>query len=220
MTTIKINPKELKFSPWNVNSVSPENMGKLKESVRRNGIFRPVVVREVDGAYEVIAGEHTTRVATELGYEKIDVWNLGPISDVKAKEISIIDNQHFGVEDQYGLGVLLKEIQAADSINPSEFLPFSDRELTGIFKATEINLDTLDMDDDVESIIPDYNPEDSVTRAPIEHQVMRFKVPIKDADFVTRVIEGIIKHQGLKQTDSLAAAGDALVYLCNNVRGE
>ncbi|WEU67465.1 ParB/RepB/Spo0J family partition protein [Xanthomonas phage JGB6] len=41
MTTIKINPKELSFSHWNVNTVSPENMEKLKESVRRNAFFAP-----------------------------------------------------------------------------------------------------------------------------------------------------------------------------------
>lgn len=220
METIKINPKDLQFSPWNVNSVSPENMEKLKESVRRNGIFRPVVVREVDGHLEVIAGEHTTRVARELGYEQIDVYNLGPITDLKAKEISVIDNQHFGVEDQYGLGTLLREIQEADGVNASDFLPFSDRELNNIFRSSTINLDTLELDDEMDSIIPDYNPEDQATRARVEHQVMRFKVPIKDADFVQRVIENIIKRQGFKQTDSLAAAGDALVHICNNLREE
>lgn len=218
MDTIKINPKDLQFSPWNVNTVSPENMEKLKKSVERNGIFRPIVVRELaDGTHEVIAGEHTTRVAIELGYGTIDAYNLGPISDLKAKEISIIDNQHFGVEDQFGMGKILQEIQAAGDVMAADFLPFSDQELTRIFRSTNINLETLDLgDEDIDSLIPEYNPEDSVARAPIDHQIMRFKVPLKDAEFVTRVIEGIIKRQGLKQSDSLASAGDALVWLCNN----
>lgn len=212
METIKINPKDLQFSPWNVNSVSPENMEKLKESVRRNGIFRPVVVREVDGHYEVIAGEHTTRVAIDLGMETMDVYNLGPITTKKAKEISVIDNQHYGVEDAFGLGALLQEIDA----NPAEFLPFTDKELAQIFQSTKIDLDSLELPDDLDSLIPDFNPEETAARAPIDSQIMRFKVPIKDAEFVTRVIEAIIKRQGFKQTDSLAAAGDALVHLCNN----
>ena len=216
METIKINPKELQFSAWNVNTVSPENMEKLKKSIQRNGIFKPVVVRQVDDHYEVIAGEHTTRIALELGYETIDVYNLGVITDVRAKEIAVLDNQHFGVEDQYGLGKILQEIQAVDGVSAAEFLPFSDRELTNIFKTSTINLETLDLDDDIDTIIPDYNPEESVARAPVDHQIMRFKVPLKDAGFVTRVIEGIISRQGLKQSDSLASAGDALVWLCNN----
>jgi hypothetical protein len=217
METIKINPKDLQFSPWNVNTVSPENMEKLKKSVERNGIFRPVVVRELaDGTHEVIAGEHTTRVAIELGHETIDVYNLGVISDLKAKEISIIDNQHFGVEDQFGMGKILQEIQDSGDVMVGEFLPFSDRDLNTIFRSTKIDLETLDLDEEVDSLIPDYRPEDSVARAPVTHQQMRFKVPLKDAEFVTRVIEGIIKRQGLKQSDSLASAGDALVWLCNN----
>ncbi len=212
MDTIKINPSELQFSPWNVNSVSPENMEKLKESVKRNGIFRPVVVREVGDHLEVIAGEHTTRVAIELGMEEIPVHNLGPIDDRKAKEISIIDNQHYGVEDAFGLGALLKEIDAT----PTDFLPFSEKELTEIFQATKIDLDSLELPDDFDTLIPDFDPEAHVARAPIDHQIMRFKVPLKDAEYVQRVIEAVIKRQGFKQTDSLAAAGDALVYICNN----
>lgn len=210
METLKVDPRTLAFSPWNVNSVSPENMAKLKESVKRNGIFRPVVVRELpDGTYQVIAGEHTTRVSIELGMETIDVYNLGAISERKAKEISVIDNQHYGVEDTYGLGELLKEIDA----NPAEFLPFSDQELNTIFRSTQIDLDSLELPD--EDLIPDYKPDEIQERARVDHQIMRFKVPIQDAERVQRTIEAIIKRQGLKDRDSMLAAGMALVHLCN-----
>lgn len=212
METIKIDPRNLTFSPWNVNTVSPENMKKLKESVKRNGIFRPVVVREVDGEYQIIAGEHTTRVAIELGMPTIDVYNLGPIDERKAKEISVIDNQHYGVEETFGLGELLREIDA----NPGEFLPFSDEELDKVFRVMKIDLDNLELPDD-EGFEPSFKPEETVARATVDSQVMRFKVPLKDADRVTRVIEAIIKRQGFKDSDSLAAAGMALVYLTNNL---
>ena len=80
-STQRGDPRSLTFSPWNVNSVSVENQRKLEESIRRNGIFRPIIVRELDdGTLEVIAGEHTTRAAIALGYEEIDVYNLGGIS--------------------------------------------------------------------------------------------------------------------------------------------
>ena len=211
METLKIDPKHLTFSPWNVNVVSPENMLKLKESVKRNGIFRPVVVREVEGQYQIIAGEHTTRVAMELGMPTIDVYNLGPIDDRQAKEISIIDNQHYGVEDMFGLGELLKELDD----NPSDFLPFSEQDITRIFQSTMIDLDLLELPDEAD-LLPEYNPEEAQARAPIDHQMMRFKVPIADAERVQRTIEAIIKRQGLKDKDSMLAAGMALVHLCGN----
>lgn len=212
--TLKMNPRELKFSPWNVNVVSPENQRKLEESIRRNGIFRPVVVRELPtGDFEVIAGEHTTRAAVTLGMVEIDVYNLGAIDERKAKEISVIDNQHYGTEDAFGLAGLLKEIDA----DPGEFLPYSDEDLTEIFKASEIDLDALDMpdaDDDSGEI------EEAAARAPVDFQMMRFKVPLKDAEFVTRLIETVVRRQGFKSSDSLEAAGDALVHLCRSWSNE
>ena len=208
MDTLKIDPKKLIYSQWNVNTVSPENMEKLKQSIKRNGIIRPIIVRQVKGQFEVIAGEHTTRVAIELGIKEIDIYNLGEISDAKAKEISVIDNQHYGVEDAYGLASLLQEIEG----NPADFLPFSDSEMESLFKSVKIDLSALDLPDDLDF---DSEPEAVIARAPVDHQVMRLKIPIKDAEFVTRVIESIIKRQGFKQTDSMAAAGDAIVWLCN-----
>jgi ParB family transcriptional regulator, chromosome partitioning protein len=212
METIKIKPEELTFSPWNVNSVSPENMSKLKESVKRNGIFRPVVVRELEnGEYQVIAGEHTTRVAMELGLKTIDVYNLGQINDRKAKEISVIDNQHYGIEDTFGLGALLREIDT----NPADFLPFSDYELTKIFKASEIDLESLSLPEDDDKIDLTYDPDKDLATTRQDFQIMRFKVPLKDCEFVTRRIEAIVKRQGLKDTDSMLSVGMALVHLCN-----
>lgn len=208
--TIKVNPAELAFSPWNVNSVSPENQKKLEQSIRRNGIFRPVVVRELpDGSLQVIAGEHTTKAAIKLKMAAIDVYNLGAIDDRRAKEISIIDNQHYGVEDAFGLAGLLKEIDE----DPAAFLPYSDEDLTEIFKASHIDLDALEMPDDD---LGRGDVEEELTRAPQTHQIFRFAVPLKDAEFVTRCMDAIVRRQGFKSKNSMESAGDALVWLCNN----
>ncbi len=214
MQTLKIDPRELSFSPWNINSVSPENMKKLKESIRRNGIFRPVVVRENEsGKLEVIAGEHTTRVAIELGHETIDVYNLGPIDERKAKEISVIDNQHYGLEDTFGLAQLLREIDTS----PGEFLPFSDDDLTKIFEQTKIDFDSLDLPEEESSAAETVLPEESLASMPITHSIMRFKVPVADVETVQRAIESVMKRQGFKSGDSLQDAGDALVWIINNI---
>ena len=49
---------------------------------------------------------------------------------------------------------------------------------------------------------------------------MRFKVPVADAQLIKDVIDGIIKLQGLKDSDSLVNAGDALVFLCGRLKDE
>lgn len=209
MRIVFVDPRNLLFSPWNVNSVSPENQRKLEESIRRNGIFRPIVVRELpDGKLEVIAGEHTTRAAITLGMEGIDAYNLGPISDAKAKEISVIDNQHYGVEDSYGLAQLLQQMEG-----PDEYMPFSDADLADLFKSSSIDLDSLGFDE--EELTPADKVEEAAAKATVTHQIMRFKVAMKDAEFVTRAIESVQRRQNFKSGDSLADAGDALVHILN-----
>lgn len=215
MQTQKIDPRKLTFSPWNINVVSPENMKKLKNSIQRNGIFRPVVVRELEnGDLQIIAGEHTTRVAMDLGFQEIDVYNLGTIDDRKAKEISVIDNQHYGLEDTFGLASILKEIDE----NPGDFLPFSDDDLTKIFEQSNINFADLDIPDAEVSAKETYAlPEDSLASMPITHSIMRFKVPVRDVETVQRAVETVMKRQGFKSGDSLQDAGDALVYIINSI---
>lgn len=212
--TQRIDPKRLLFSPWNVNSVSAENQTKLEESIKRNGIFRPIIVRELDdGSLQVIGGEHTTRAAIALGYEEIDVYNLGQIGDKRAKEISIIDNQQYGHEDTFELANLLKELDG----DIESFLPMSDEDLKSIFKATTIDFDSLEIPDSLDD--EDEKPHDTaddLALAPITSQILRFKVPLADAEFVQRSIETVIKRQGFSSPDSLASAGDALVYILNN----
>lgn len=206
-TLEKVNPKTLQFSPWNVNSVDPENMAKLRKSIERNGIYRPVIVRErEDGALEVIAGEHTTRCAIDLGYKELQVFNLGPIDEAKAKEISVIDNRHYGQEDTFALAELLNEIGQ----DVGEFMPYSEEDLTAIFASTTVDLSALDSLDDEDF----QNATEKAKGAPVTHQIMRFKVPLGDAEMVQRVVDAIIKRQKLTDQDSLINAGDALVHLC------
>lgn len=212
MKTQCVDPKNLQFSPWNANHVSPDNQRRLEESIRRNGLFRPVVVRELPtGELEVIAGEHTTRAAIAIGYDQIDVYNLGPIDDKRAKEIAVVDNRHYGLEDTLKLSSLLKDIEG----DVTEFMPFSDNDLKEIFQSDSIDLDSLELDLSF-SKPEEPTPLDEVTSAPQTHQIMRFKVPLEDADRVTRIMEAVMKRQGFTGQDSLANAGDALVYLCSN----
>jgi hypothetical protein len=211
MKNLKVDPKSLTFSEWNANHVSPDNQAKLQESIRRNGIFRPIIVRETaSGDLEIIAGEHTTKAAIALGYTEIDVYNLGAISDAKAKEIAVVDNRHYGIEDAGELAILLKDF---DDGELRDFMPFSEEELTSIFSTSEkIDLDNLGFEDD--NSTPQSKNDEAMSKAPVTHQTMRFRVPMADAEFVTRCIEAICRRQGFDSADSLTNVGDALVYLC------
>jgi len=64
----------------------------LKASIQSKGLIQPVTVREINGEYELIAGERRLRACQELGLESIPVHILEVDSDVDMMEIALIEN--------------------------------------------------------------------------------------------------------------------------------
>jgi ParB family chromosome partitioning protein len=63
----------------------------LASSIRQHGIVQPVVVRTVDGQYEIIAGERRWRAAQLAGLHEIPVI-VRDVDDRTALEIAIVEN--------------------------------------------------------------------------------------------------------------------------------
>lgn len=204
---------ELRPNPFNPNRVSADNEKKIRASIERNGIFKPIIVREVESVagYEIIGGQHRWEQAKELGMLTVPVANLGKISDIRAKEIGVIDNARYGADDTLLLGDILKEIGDTDEIQ--SFLPYGDTDLSAIFSASSISLDELDVPQDVLKT-EDEQPEELPTTKPTRtHTTMRFKIGLIDAERLTALIARTQKDQGLTTADELTNAGDALVHL-------
>lgn len=194
---------------WNTNHVAPENLEKIKASLERFGMFRPIIVREVAGQKEIVGGYHRWLVAQEMGYDEVPVINLGSISEAKAKEIGLVDNGRYGEDDILQLGALLKDLGGADAV--AVFMPYSDTELDSIFTAQSITLDEIGDTDDSELGLEDMMQ--ATAKAPQTHQIMRFKIPMEDSDFVTKLIETTMRSQGYTEDDALSNAGNALIHL-------
>lgn len=211
--TIKIS--ELFPNPWNTNTVAPDNQAKIETSIKRYGMFKPLICRTLDdGRLQIVGGEHRWEAAKAVGIQEVPIVNLGKIDDKRAKEISLIDNSRYGTDDSLKLAEVLKELD-----DVSEVMPISNKELEEIFSATTIDLDALDKveeeaDEEAEETV------EELTKSKPTTQVMRFKVPVADAEFVQNVINGICKLQGFTGSDSLTNAGDALVFLCHGARDE
>lgn len=205
--TTQVHPDSLVPNPWNSNIVSPDNDAKLEESIRRYGMFKPVIVRELlDGTLQIIGGEHRAEIAQRLGLTSIPIVNLGILDDRKAKEISLVDNGRFGEDDSFKLAEILESL--GDYKDLVAVMPLSIEDLDSVFTNSSIALEELDslaLPDDLEQL-----PNEKALQT---HQVMRFKVPLKDVDAVTQIIEKTIKVQGFDDSDSMTNAGDALVHL-------
>ena len=68
-----------------------EALQELVDSIRQHGIIQPLIVRQIDGRYELIAGERRWRAAQELGLREVPVI-VRRVSDLEVLEISLIEN--------------------------------------------------------------------------------------------------------------------------------
>lgn len=205
-----VEPSELTPNPWNTNIMTPENEAKLEASLDRFGLFRPVVVRELeDGALQILGGEHRWEISKKKGM-KVGIMNLGKISDKEAKEISLADNVRYGVDDTLAFSEFLKEM--GDTADLQSFLPYTETDFAEIFTSADIALDDLGIEENFENDAA-KEQEPPAAKAPKTHTIMRFKIALADAERITRTIAQTQKQHGLTSSDELTNAGDALVHL-------
>ena len=207
MNLQQISPNDLRPNPWNTNSVPPDAMEKLVASLERHGWVKPVIARHSGACLEILGGQHRVEAAKQLGHDTVPVIVLEDVSDHRAKEIGLIDNARYGEDDATGLAELLEELGGVFEM--AEFLPIGDVEMAALST-------TID-DDEIENLLNE-EPEEKAGEEPEKkpsktHQIMRFKVPIGDADEVSDRIEKVMNEQGFTEADSLTNAGDALVWL-------
>jgi ParB family chromosome partitioning protein len=70
---------------------SPDEMEALAESIRKQGIIQPLLVRADDVGYELVAGERRLRAASLAGLDRVPVV-VKDVSDEKMLEMSIVEN--------------------------------------------------------------------------------------------------------------------------------
>lgn len=68
-----------------------EALQELVSSIREHGIIQPLIVRQVDGRYELIAGERRWRAAQELGLTQVPVI-VRSANDLEVLQLSLIEN--------------------------------------------------------------------------------------------------------------------------------
>jgi ParB family chromosome partitioning protein len=81
--------------------VNIERLNELAESIREVGLLEPIIVRPVDGEFEVVVGERRYRASQQAGLEKVpaivreysddEVMQLNLIENVQREELSAIE---------------------------------------------------------------------------------------------------------------------------------
>jgi ParB family chromosome partitioning protein len=70
---------------------TPEALQELSDSIREQGIVQPLIVRVVNGAYELIAGERRWRAAQLAGLTEVPVIERAA-TDREVLELALIEN--------------------------------------------------------------------------------------------------------------------------------
>jgi ParB family chromosome partitioning protein len=68
-----------------------DQLSELVESIRERGIIQPLIVRQVNGKYELIAGERRWRAAQQVGLTHAPVI-VREASDVEVLELALVEN--------------------------------------------------------------------------------------------------------------------------------
>ncbi|WP_135667455.1 ParB/RepB/Spo0J family partition protein [Halorhabdus rudnickae] len=91
----KFDPDELVIDPVNERvsntGFHSEQDEAFLKSIRENGVLNPIVVREVDGEYRVVAGQRRTLAAQQVGLDEIRA-NIRDLDDKEARLLSITEN--------------------------------------------------------------------------------------------------------------------------------
>lgn len=207
---VMLDPKSITPSPWNANVVSHENEVKLRASIERHGMFKPILVRELyNGDLQCIGGWHRCEQAIELGYDEVPAVNLGPISDEKAKEISLADNARYGIDDTLKLSEILGDLDKGALEN---ILPWTNRDIAALTASLSVDIDDLDLDEPTIQDEPEEELEER-TKPTKTHQTLRFRNDINDAARISALISKTMEEQGFTSADGLTNAGDALAFL-------
>lgn len=68
-----------------------DNLMELAQSIKNNGIIQPIVVRQKNNKYEIVAGERRWRAAQKVGLQKVPIV-IREVTDDKLLELALIEN--------------------------------------------------------------------------------------------------------------------------------
>jgi ParB family chromosome partitioning protein len=119
---------KIRPNPWNPNAMDDAMLARERASIEKFGFIGTAMVRSApDGEWELVDGEHRWRIARELGMEELPCWDLGTVSDLVAKELSLVLREIHGDHDPARVQAILREIAKTESAESLRLvLPYSE----------------------------------------------------------------------------------------------
>lgn len=152
-------------NPWNPNKMTERQYSAELGSLRRFGFVSPVLLRphpDIPDQFQIVDGAHRVRGVQEIAAEgdyadahpdlidHIEARTIPavvlPLSDIAARELTVVLNETRGSADPVLFGVLLNELAelGANLDDLTGVLPFSEAELTDLMKLPDFDWETLE----------------------------------------------------------------------------
>ena len=126
---------------------SETELYELAESIKKYGVLQPILVRERDGKYEIVAGERRWRAAKIAGLTRIPAI-VKEFSDEEVLLVSLVENLQREdlnpVERARAIKILKEELNLTDD-EIARYLGKSRSAITNILRILNLPLDVLDM---------------------------------------------------------------------------
>jgi ParB family chromosome partitioning protein len=71
--------------------IEEHRLEELAQSIRSQGVLQPILVRQVDGRYEIVAGERRWRAAQRAGLFKVPVV-IRDVPDANLLQVALVEN--------------------------------------------------------------------------------------------------------------------------------
>lgn len=111
---MEISRKKITAITPHPNNVRQGDVGAISESLSVHGQYRPIIVQKSTG--HILAGNHTWKAASVLGWKEIDAVELD-VTDDEALRILLVDNRtnDLASYDRYALTELLEVLANTDA---------------------------------------------------------------------------------------------------------
>lgn len=89
---VEVEVESLKPNPYQPRTeIDEESLNNLAESIKKHGLIQPIVVRQKDNFYEIVAGERRYRAAIKANLKKVPVI-VKNVGDEESALVALIEN--------------------------------------------------------------------------------------------------------------------------------
>jgi len=158
---VEIDSKDLICADWNYKTDgTEEEIEKLCRSIEEDKSAGVVAVREMDGMFEVIDGNHRLKAVKKLKWEKVPCENFGAITKAKAITIARRRNHKWFDDDILSYAELFKNdvLEEYDIDDLVKFMPDTKQEMENLGDLLDFDWDTFNPNE-----LMDYEQSDLKT---------------------------------------------------------